>query len=217
MSIIYNTNTVRRGLALHLDAENRKSYNSGLLWTDLSSTRNHATLVGAAAFNQTSPRFFNFPSGAKATFAPISAVTPVTATVWYRRSDVDGSSTWRSLLATASTNIHHLIVHSTTKSLGVFDGAFKDFSFVPQVDNLFHTYTVVYNNSTTASLYVDGTFISSLSTTLNLSTSPFGTLGNWASNNYWAGHIAGCIIHDGALSENEIKAVHDAYKGRYST
>lgn len=46
MSIYYNTNIVRNGLVLHLDAANVKSYpGSGTTWSDLSRNRNNGTMT----------------------------------------------------------------------------------------------------------------------------------------------------------------------------
>lgn len=45
MSIAYNTNIIRDGLVLHLDAANVKSYpGSGTTWYDLSGNGNHGTV-----------------------------------------------------------------------------------------------------------------------------------------------------------------------------
>lgn len=45
MAIVYNTNVVRNGLVLYLDAANVKSYpGTGTVWTDLSGRGNHGTM-----------------------------------------------------------------------------------------------------------------------------------------------------------------------------
>jgi hypothetical protein len=48
MAIVYNTNIVRSGLILHLDAANTKSYSgSGSTWSDMSMTAANASLVNS--------------------------------------------------------------------------------------------------------------------------------------------------------------------------
>lgn len=52
MGIAYNTNIVRSGLVLHLDAANIKSYpGSGTTWTDVSGNGNNGTLINSPTYN----------------------------------------------------------------------------------------------------------------------------------------------------------------------
>jgi len=52
MGIAYNTNIVRDGLLLHLDAANVKSYlGSRTTWNDLSDKGNNGTLVNGPVYS----------------------------------------------------------------------------------------------------------------------------------------------------------------------
>lgn len=217
MSLGHGASIVRDGLVLYLDAANTKSYpGSGTVWADLANSLNNVLLVSLPVYNTTDLGYFSFNGSIKkATVTPISSSSALTVSVWYRRNETDSSPDWRTILSTASTNIHHLILNSSSRLLGIWDGSFKSFDYLPPLDDKFHNYTIIYNSGTSASLYVDGVFVINISTTLNLSTSPIGTLGNWSGNNYWAGHISCCSVYARTLSVTEIQQNFNALRGRY--
>lgn len=212
-------NIKKDNLVLHLDASNPKSYpGSGTTWYDLSTSGNNATLVSSPVFNSNnSSSFLSFNGSVKkATIASsIGSSSYLTLSTWYRRDDNDASTSWRTLAATSSTNIHHLSFHSTTRNLGLWDGSFKDFGFTPPTDGSFYNYTVVYNSSVNALLYVNGEYESTVTTSLNLTTNPIGTIGNWTGNNYWAGHINSIAIFTRALTAEEVLQNYNATKSRF--
>jgi hypothetical protein len=54
MAIFYNTNIIRNGLVLYLDAANVKSYpGTGTTWTDLSGNGNNGTLTNGPTYDST--------------------------------------------------------------------------------------------------------------------------------------------------------------------
>jgi hypothetical protein len=169
------------GLVLYLDSANAKSYpGSGTVWTDLSGNGNNGTLINAPIFDG---NFFTFgESNQRCTISsPVSTSGFMTANIWYRRNESVSSTSWRTLFATTSTNIHHLISQQSSRNLGIWDGSFKDFLYNPPQDSLFHNYAVIYQSTVNATLYVDGVFVNTISTILNLQTSPLGSIGNWSS------------------------------------
>ena len=137
----------------------------------------------------------------------IGTTTPIngqaTATLWYKRTNT-ASTTWRTLLGDATANIHPLISEQTTRNLGIWDGSWRDFEYVPLDDNQFHHYTVIYDVGTSATLYVDGVYKNKIYTTLNLNTNPIGSIGNFAGGNYWAGSIDDVKIYNYARSQKQI-------------
>ena len=140
----------------------------------------------------------------------------MTASVWYKRDDSISSGTWRTILGHKTSNIHHLISQSGSKTLGIFDGGFRAFQHTPQ-NNEWEHYVVIYNSGVDASLYVNGQFNSKVSTSLNLLTNPIGMIGNWKGGNYWSGAIDDVRIYDRALSESEIKSLYDTYNPKTTT
>lgn len=205
MTVVNNNypSIVTDGLVLNLDAGFVSSYpKTGTTWKDLSGNGNNGTLVNGVGFSGGSMVFDG--SGKRATTQSSLSSTFLTASIWYKRDDIVSSSTWRTILATLSTNIHHLILQNTTRILGIFDGSFRSFGFTPPNDGLYHNLCVVYQSGVNATLYVDGVFISTVSTTLNFSTSPIGSIGNWSGSNYWSGYISQAQIYNRALTPQEV-------------
>lgn len=218
MGFYRGPNVVTDGLVLALDAANTTSYVSGsAIWRDLSGNNNSGSLVSEPAFSIDVGGNIVFDgSNKRATLTtPFGKSGFTSVSIWYNRIESVSSTSWRTLFATATTNIHHLISQSTTRVLGIWDGSFKSFGYTPPIDGNFHNYSVVYQSATDATLYVDGIFFSTISTILNLETSPIGSIGNWTSGTYWAGSIATSQIYNRALSASEIQQNYNATKARF--
>jgi hypothetical protein len=218
MAFNYSPKIVTDGLVLYLDAANPNSYVSGSIsWRDISRGGNNGTLVNGPTYNSANGGSIVFDgSNKRATLtSPFGQSGFTTLSTWYNRVEENSSTTWRTLYATISTNIHHLISQSTTRELGIFDGSFRGFGYTPPIDGKFHNYTVIYQSATNATLYVDGQFTSTISIILNLSTSLIGSIGNWSSGNYWAGNLALTQIYNRALSATEVLQNYNATKTRF--
>jgi hypothetical protein len=218
MALHHNPRIVTQGLVLHLDAADKNSYpGTGTAWNDLSGSGNNGTLLNGPTFNPANGGSIVFDgSNKRATLAsPFGQAGFTTVSIWYNRVEAASSTSWRTLFATSSTNIHHLISQSTIRVLGIWDGSFKSFGYTPPIDGKFHNYTVVYQSATNATLYVDGIFVSTISTILNLVTSPIGSIGNWAGDGYWAGYLNAPMIYNRALSAQEILQNYNATKSRF--
>ena len=212
-------NIITDGLVLYLDAANPKSYpGTGTVWGDLSGNGNTGTLTNGPTFSSGDNGSIVFDGSSKrATLtAPFGQTGFTTLSTWYNRVEGNSSTTWRTLYATTSTNVHHLISQNTSRVLGIFDGSFRSFGYTPPIDGKFHNYVVIYQSAANATLYVDGQFISTISIILNLSTSPIGSIGNWNSGNYWVGNIALTQIYNRALTAEEILQNYNATKSRFN-
>jgi hypothetical protein len=218
MGFYRGPNVVTDGLVLALDAANTTSYVSGsTTWQDLSGNDNSGSLVSGPAFSTDvgGNIVFNGSNKRATLTTPFGKSGFTSVSIWYNRIESVSSTSWRTLFATATTNIHHLISQNTTRVLGIWDGSFKSFGYTPPIDEKFHNYTVIYQSATDATLYVDGIFFSTISTILNLETSPIGSIGNWTSGTYWAGSIATSQIYNRALSASEIQQNYNATKTRF--
>ncbi len=211
MAVAYNPKIVTDGLVLCLDVANQKSYpGTGTTWFDISGNGNNGTLVNSPVIIQ--PYISFDGSGKRATITPAS---PVSVSVWYARVDSESATNWRSIFADLTANIHHLILQQTTNIMGIWDGSFKSFGYTPPNDSIFRNYTVVYNSGSSASLYINGELFSTISTILNLSTNPIGSIGNWSVGNYWAGRLNLPMFYNKTLSQQEIRQNFNAIRGRY--
>jgi hypothetical protein len=183
---------------------------SGTLAVDNSGNGNNATVSGTwtAGISGKGINFDSFYDCALLS-TPIGTDATYTVSLWYKRSN-DGATNYRSLIADASANIHHLLINNPgTTTLCIFDGSLHDFSgySIPD-DGKYHNYIVVYVSQSTADLYVDGEYISQVSHSINLNTYKFGRIGNWTDGSYWAGPMDEVRIYEGALTASEIKALY---------
>ncbi|MDD4027356.1 MAG: DUF2341 domain-containing protein [Candidatus Shapirobacteria bacterium] len=181
---------------------------------DTSGNNNTGSLVNSPSWVQGKiGKAINFNGNNKRVTItnPITSSGYSTLSLWYKRSETDASTSWRTLVGHATANIHHLILNNSTRNIGIFDGAWKDFGYNPLNDNKWHHYEVIYNNGTNATLYVDGVYKNQISTTLDLSTNPIGSIGNWSGGGYWAGPIDHIRIYNYARTPAQI--AYDYNKG----
>lgn len=176
---------------------------------DSSGNQNTGTMNNMAEDNWISGKFgsaLNFSgSNQRITLnSPVSSTGYTTVSVWYKRDENSAADNWRTLLGHATDNIHHLIIHSTSRNLGIFDGTFRDFGYTPPDDGQWHHFAVVYDNGNNATLYVDGKYQDQITTTLDLSSDPIGSIGNWNSGNYYAGPIDNIRIYKYARTQKQI-------------
>lgn len=157
---------------------------------------------------------FNAASSKMTLTNPVGGAGIMTASVWYRRNETTASSTWRTILGHKTANIHPLILNATSRNLGIWDGAFRDFGYNVPNDNSWHNFTVIYSSAGTAQLYVDGSYINQVVTTLNLGTNPIGMVGNWSGGNYWAGDVDDVRIYNRGLSTTEISQIVKSYNSQ---
>lgn len=181
--------------------------NTGTTANDRSGNGNTGTLTNSPTWSAGkfgSALNFNGASKRVTIATPVGASGETTLSLWYKRSESDASSTWRTLAGDISANIHHLISRSTTRNLGIWDGSFKDFGYSPPNDGNWHHYLVVYTSGSSAKLYVDGVYINQIATTLDLTTNPIGSVGNWSSGTYFAGPIDDVKIYNYARTPAQI-------------
>lgn len=183
-------------------------------WNNLMGS-NFGTSVSLPAFTPGSHFSFNGSGKRSIIESPFGQAGKTTITIGYRRNETTSSTTWRTLLGHASSNIHHLISNSSSRNLGIFDGSFRDFGYNPPQDSKFHIYNIIYTSGSSATLYIDGNQGNTVSTTLNLTTNPIGSIGNWGGSNYWAGDISFVQIYNRQLLDSEIKENFNALRGRY--
>ena len=147
---------------------------------------------------------------------PLSQIgqTQVTISVWYRRDDISAANNWRTIIGHGTGNIHHLLIHQSSRNLGLWDGAWRDFNYNPGND-VWNHYIVIYNNGVSARLYVNGVFHNEIATSLNLFSNPIGSIGNWAGGNYWSGIIDDVRIYSRALTASEIQTLYAQTRDKY--
>ncbi len=193
----------------------------GIVVYDISGHNNHGTLVNNPQWVDGVPGkegyALNFNGSAKRVTIsnPFGQDGFTTLSLWYKRDENSASGNWRTLIGHITANIHHLISHSSTRNLGIWDGSWSDFGFNPPNDGKWYHCTVIYNSGINATLYVNGVYQNQILTSLNLLTNPIGSIGNWGGDNYWAGPIDDVRTYSRALTSKEIQTIYAETKDKY--
>jgi uncharacterized protein (TIGR02145 family) len=180
---------------------------TGTTVKDTSGNNNNGTLSGSPAWtNGKTGNAVNINGNSKliSLTTSVGKVGYMTASLWYKRDDGNSANGYRTILGHATANIHQLIVLSSSKNIGIWDGTWRDFGYNVPDDGKWHNYQVIYNSGVNAALYVDGVYKNQIATTLDLSVNPIGKIGNWNSGNYWAGPIDNVKIYPYARTPAQI-------------
>ena len=175
MANLYGPRIVTDGLALHLDAGNRKSYpGSGNTWYDLSGNNNNGTFNGTTSFDSAT-RSMSFDSGSN-TYITTSFNTiysQITLSCWFnaQTQDTDSASILRPILMLGDFGTDGPIEISLIKPgvTGITSGALKfctgsdsdPYRYITgdsYSDNNWHN-VVLVKNSNSGSIYIDGNSI----------------------------------------------------------
>lgn len=210
MGITYNTNIVRDGLVLHLDAANPKSYpGSGDTWYDLSGNGVNAEAIGSPV--HVSGSHFRF-DGIDDEF-----------------NSIDVSQEYRDLI---------VILNSTKVSgLGMVFGHYDNLDDSLRLEGPYLRITgnIDYNDwhyGSLSDVFIDGEFNALVSGNASLgndwhflrtyrsNTNGFGTsfryeISSSFMDRRFMGNIALILAYDRKLSESEVQQNFEALRGRY--
>jgi hypothetical protein len=227
MGISYNPSSVVSGLVLALDAGNTKSYpGSGTTWSDLSGRGNNGTLTNGPTYSSANggsivfdgiDDYISFPAN-----SIINSNADLTLNFWNKTSSLPNNNTSFTLLSGFSPSgylqVRYATISSITsvqlvKSFVIDMGIFSGFVVSPNTSYLI---TITLNKSTnTWSLYVNGTYISSLISNQTFTTSA-PTLGiNYSGIEPFPGNMYSFSYYNRALSASEISQNFNALRGRY--
>ena len=202
-------------LVLYLDAGESASYpGTGTTWNDLSNSANNGTINGPT-YSTASGGVFDF-DGSNDSVTTSDMFDPnsdFTLNAWVNQ---DGSTT-NTIISRSSgsgalqirlNNNQVQIVDSFSTNVGTFTG------FTASTATWYNI--CVTRSSNTYSLYVDGSFVSSFT-----SSNSYGSAANAigtnsaASNEYFDGKIAAVLAYTRALSATEILDNHGALVSRF--
>lgn len=231
MGIVYNTNIVREGLVLHLDAANVKSYpGSGTTWSDLSGNGNDGTLVNGAVFNGDNKGAMVFDG--------------VNDHISFNNEpDLNGVSFSVGCFFKTNDSSMRLIQNANTGSLtgkngfqisvtsGTFGNTafcsdighaitFSDVSSTPYIDGNWHNIYIVFDTLTgNGKLFLDGELQSSQTNSNLIGRNMNGeglTIGiaNDGTQQF-LGSISNAQIYNRALTAAEVNQNYNALRGRF--
>ena len=233
MGVAYNSSIVTNGLVLCLDAANSKSYpGSGDTWTDLSGNgvigTLSATSIGYDSANGGSLVFDGTDDyvdcGSNSNFS--FGTGDFTIECWYRRNGSQPNfSTFLCTGTGSATTTWQFCFGSSAFSptsvnmLTFFIGTGSDLYLYDTVisPDLEWIYACVTRSGTLASLYKNGSLISSGNNSSNLTDQGLRVGINRGSSTYLKGNISNIRLYKGkALTATEIAQNFNALRSRYS-
>lgn len=222
MAIAYNTNIVRSGLVLHLDAANVKSYpGSGTVWTDLSGLGNNGTLVNGVGFSADNKGSMVFDGGddyGSLNLATLAAQASVTTEAIIKFTSLSSRHAIISHGRSGGSFNYGMVIFNNTLHFRNTSGDYALSSPTTLVTNQWY-HLVLSSTSTETTGFCNA--ISQGTTSFRVTTNAFSDLaiGRRALNSsseYTGGNIAMIkVYHNKALTLQEVQINFNALRGRY--
>lgn len=209
---------VETDLVFHVDAGNSSSYSgAGTTWTDLSTSGNDGTLVNGPTYGSGNQGFIEFDGIDDYVNLSSDVLNPNSDWSIYSWVNVDSASESNTIVAKASAsgalqvrvyNGSVEVLDSFKVSVGTFTG------FTASVSTWYNI--CVTRSSNTYSLYIDGSFVSSFTSSVVYDYG-FRDIGNNWNNSaeYFNGKIAVVAAYSRALTASEISNNYNALSARY--
>ena len=189
---------------------------SGSVW--LASYGNGTgSFTGSYAYSGSN--FFNYPQDTKVNFSTTSgslnySTTQNTIFVVGRASGSGGAGTVGRLLNGKSNN--WLMGTQTPNNMTAYDAGGVAGYFATPFDNAWRVHTGIWQNSLSASYYVNGVFVTTLvDPGFGGRVGPNGLCVNDVGGENGQGDLGDIIIYNRILSDAEITTVYNVIKGKY--
>ena len=213
MGLSHSPRIVTDGLVFCVDAGDKMSYpGAGTTWTDLSKNRNNGTLTNGPTFNSANGGSIVFDGSNDYTLlsSDINLGTQASINVWLQCSN--------DAVIAGGTNYSdggYLLASSSSTFYMSANGSYGNFNY--NISNTTNTWKnlSVSRNASSASLYVNGVFYSSISIS-STNGIRFRAIGAYDNGTYpMNGQIALMQVYNRALSAEEIKQNYNATRGRF--
>ena len=225
MSIAYNTNVVRDGLVLYLDAINKKSYpGTGTVWYDLSGNNENNTLYNGVTYTNNNSMYYDGISEYTGfNRLQFNDLVPFTIFAFIRLelgANADGTLDRRTVLGdnAVGSQLGFYSTNSTSSTTGGFSiwntsSVGPTFNCNKQKGDIF-SIAITRDSSNAAKGYVDGSLVGTSSLT---SIVQFNETGRRAGGfRHFYGNIYELKIYNRTLSDQEIEQNFNAMRGRYN-
>ena len=213
MGLSHSPRIVTDGLVFCVDAGDKMSYpGAGTTWTDLSKNRNNGTLTNGPTFNSANGGsiVFDGSNDYNLLSSDINLGTQASINVWLQCSN--------DAVIAGGTNYGdggYLLASSAGTFYMSANGSYGNFNY--SINNTTNTWKnlSVSRNASSASLYVNGVFYSSISIS-STNGMRFRAIGAYDNGTYpMNGQIALMQVYNRALSAAEIKQNYNATRGRF--
>ena len=216
MGVGYNPRIVTDGLVLCLDAANKRSYpGTGTTWTDKVGG-NNGTLTNGPTFSSDNGGSLVFDgSNDYVNITTLSKSADCTFSFWASLVDVTAQ---RMLFNAGNSGSGPDLFFAYGQILwNIWDSGNNPFADMPSsaTDGKLHNYVVVNDSSSSAKLYYDGLLLGTATYRSATATTKLSIGGNYGGYP-WRGKISGCMVHNRALTSEEVRQNFEATKGRYA-
>lgn len=224
MATRYNSQIVKDGLVLYLDAGNAKSYvGSGTSWNDLNKTGTVGTLTNGPVFESTNGGMITFDgTNDYVSVSPaynFSTSNQLTATIWAKSA----VSTWNQYGMLMSKR-DQLVIHPniSTKDVSYYvnttTGAWQAASITVSDITIFNQYTMTYVGGTIYA-YLNGSLITSQSGVGNTLSSDAGDMyigwDDGIGGRILNGSVGMAMTYNRALTSDEVLQNYNTTKRRF--
>ena len=219
---------VTDGLVLHLDAANRKSYQSGsTTWNDLSGNRNNGILVNGPTFDSTNGGSMVFDGvndyvncGNTSSLNAIGGTTNITVSGWAYYTAYGGGGQSYSVITVKGAPWTWLLENTSNTFKFRITAGGADVNIADTSTHLLNTwYNVVgtYDGSNMR-IYVNGVLKNTRAQTGTLATNAVtAKIGTYQGTNYnLTGRVSNVSIYNRTLSPEEILQNYNATKSRFN-
>lgn len=204
---------VTNNLMIYLDAKSSTSYpGSGTIWYDISGNSNNGTLISSPTYSSAYGGAFAFNGSTQYVDLVDCGYTDITVILSFMQTSSKALELFGTTTIVSSSP--HSAIHFDASGIGAFSRFISAAGDRPHVRatgtgsplsyNVPTIFTGTYNSSTnTSSIYKDGNFISSSTTTIN-SSSFQGNFGGNATAYAFNGSAYAILVYNRALSASEI-------------
>jgi len=226
MAFSFQPKIVSDELVLYVDAGNTKSYpNSGTVWTDLSKTQKTGSLTNGPTFSSATGGSIVFDGTND--FVRISNITtptyPFTINAWFRSSIVQNGFIC-DYCSSVNNDPHFTIKVSGSKIQMAAEqpspgGEQAANSGIDYSVNTIYNVTGIYHSATSRDLYVNGTYQTSSTTSVTISSQidrfSIGVFDRPTPAAYFSGSVFQVSVYNRALSATEVLQNYTALSGRF--
>jgi hypothetical protein len=226
MAFNYSPKVVTDGLVLYVDAANPNSYVSGsTTWRDISRGGSIGTLTNGPTYSSANGGSIVFDGVDDYVLLPTSSIlqpSQFTNNVWFNANVITSISDFQTLFGYSDgvgTNWRYgysLAVYNNRVYSSIGNGGTSFTLNTPVITNTWYNATQVFNG-TTQSLYLNGTLITTLASSLSYISAlkPIIGYGGTGYVVYFKGNIANVSFYNRALSATEVRQNYNATKTRF--
>lgn len=205
------TSYISRGLIFYVDAGKSSSYpGTGSTWYNLGTSGNNATLVNSPTHTSGSGGYFTLNGTNQKATATQSSISTYTISIWLNSSNISGAIYY----VFSGTNTASGIFFggaAVGNNWGFYNGAVLYGSVI--TTGTWYNVTVA-KTGTSYKLYTNGVLTTDTTgVDLSMNTINIGVRGDGSW--YFNGKYAIAMVHDVALTDTEILANFNFFKGRY--